>query len=75
MARAIRAGVPHRATGALAYHVLDTMVSIAESVEAGAFVEVESSASGSPALAEDWDPTAAKLQERFNDNSASDQVA
>jgi hypothetical protein len=31
MARAIRAGVPHRATGALAYHVLDAMVSIAES--------------------------------------------
>ena len=30
MARSIRAGVPHRATGELAYHVLDAMVSISE---------------------------------------------
>ena len=37
MARSIRAGVPHRATGNLAYHVLDTMVSISESVESGTF--------------------------------------
>jgi predicted dehydrogenase len=61
MARAIRAGVPHRATGNLAYHVLDTMVSISESVESGTFVDVESSAPASPALPEDWDPTAATL--------------
>ena len=33
MARSIRAGVPHRATGDLAYHVLDTMVSISESID------------------------------------------
>jgi hypothetical protein len=58
MARSIRAGLPHRATGNLAYHVLDTMVSISESVESGTFVDVESSAPTSPALPEDWDPTA-----------------
>ena len=40
MARSIRAGVPHRATGELAYHVLDAMVSISESVDSGEFVQV-----------------------------------
>lgn len=61
MARSIRTGVPHRATGHLAYHVLDTMVSISESMESGTFVGVESSAPLSPALPEDWDPTAPTL--------------
>ena len=41
MARAIRAGVPHRVPGELAYHVLDAMVSIAESVDSGEFVAVK----------------------------------
>ena len=48
MARAIRAGVPHRATGELAYHVLDTMVSIAESIETGTLVDLESTAPAVP---------------------------
>lgn len=61
MARSLRAGVPHRATGNLAYHVLDTMVAISESVESGTFVNVESSAPDSPALPEDWNPTTATL--------------
>jgi predicted dehydrogenase len=61
MARAIRAGVPHRAQGDLAYHVLDTMVSIAESIETGEFVKVDSSAAPARPLPEDWDPTAATL--------------
>ena len=61
MARSLRAGVPHRATGNLAYHVLDTMVAISESMEAGTFIDVESSAPASPALPEDWDPTASTL--------------
>ncbi|MGP4031115.1 Gfo/Idh/MocA family protein [Pseudarthrobacter sp. 1C304] len=63
MARSIRAGVPHRATGDLAYHVLDAMVSISESMESGTFVDVASSAPASPALPEDWLPEAATLQE------------
>ena len=61
MGRAIRAGRTHRATGELAYHVLDTMVSISESIESHRFVEVASSITPAPALPEDWDPTAATL--------------
>ena len=61
MARSIRAGVPHRATGNLAYHVLDTMVSISESIGSGAFIEVESYAPTSAALPEDWEPSARTL--------------
>lgn len=61
MARSLRAGVPHRATGNLAYHVLDTMVSISESMESGTFIDVESSAPASAALPEDWDPAASTL--------------
>lgn len=61
MARAIREGRPHRAQGELAYHVLDAMVSITESIGSGNFVEVESSTTPVPALPEDWDPTAATL--------------
>ena len=56
MARAIRQGKPHRAQGAMGYHVLDTMIAIAESVESRAFVEVESSVDKPPLLPEDWDP-------------------
>jgi predicted dehydrogenase len=61
MARAIREGRPHRAQGALAYHVLDTMIAIAESVESRAFVEVDSSVDKPPLLPEDWDPLAATV--------------
>ena len=61
MARSIRAGLPHRANGNLAYHVLDTMVSIYESVESGTFVDVESTTPVSPALPEDWDATVSTL--------------
>ncbi|TDK23485.1 Gfo/Idh/MocA family oxidoreductase [Arthrobacter crusticola] len=61
MARALRSGVPHRAQGELAYHVLDTMVSISESIDTGAFVGVDSSAAPAPALPEDWDPAEATL--------------
>jgi predicted dehydrogenase len=56
MARALREGRPHRAQGALAYHVLDTMIAIAESVEARAFVEVDSSVDKPPLLPDDWNP-------------------
>ena len=61
MARSIRAGVPHRATGQLGYHVLDTLVSISESVDSGTFVDVESSAPASATLPEDWEPAEATL--------------
>jgi predicted dehydrogenase len=61
MARSLRAGTSHRATGALAYHVLDTMVSISESASASVFVDVESSAPPSAVLPEDWAPETATL--------------
>ena len=58
MARALREGRPHRAQGALGYHVLDTMIAIAESVESRAFVDVGSSVDKPPLLPDDWDPMA-----------------
>lgn len=61
MARALRAGTAHRATGDLAYHVLDTMVSISESVETGSFVDVTSNAPVSATVPEDWAPETATL--------------
>ena len=61
MARAIREDRPHRATGALAYHVLDVMVSIAESGRRGEFVQVESTVEPAPLLPTDWDPKAATV--------------
>lgn len=54
--RSLRAGVPHRASGQLAYHVLDTMASIIESIERRDFVAVASSAPQSEALPMEWDP-------------------
>lgn len=59
MARAIREGRPHRAQGELAYHVVDTMVSISESIELGSLVDVQSKVAAVPVLPEDWDPTEA----------------
>ena len=56
MARALREGRPHRAQGLLGYHVLDTMIAIAESVESRAFVDVASSVDKPPLLPDDWDP-------------------
>ncbi|MET1051652.1 MAG: Gfo/Idh/MocA family oxidoreductase [Mycetocola sp.] len=61
LARAIREDRPHRASGELAFHVVDTMVSIAESAESGEFVTVASSAPSVPPLPADWDPRAATL--------------
>ena len=61
MARAIRAGQPHRAQGALAYHVLDIMVSISDAVETGEWTAVESTVDVAPTLPDDWDPKASTL--------------
>ena len=55
MARAIRTGRPHRATGELGYHVLDTMVSAQESAARGAFVAVESTVDPIEAVPVDFD--------------------
>jgi len=56
MARAGREGRPHRAQGALAYHVLDTMIAINDAIDAVSYVKVESTVEVPPLLPEDWDP-------------------
>lgn len=61
LARAIRAGVPERASGALAYHVLDAMQAIEESAADGRSVLLQSTADIPPALPIDWDPYARTL--------------
>jgi len=42
LARSLSGGVPARACGKLAYHILDVMCSITDSAEKGSFVKVES---------------------------------
>ncbi|WP_062009347.1 Gfo/Idh/MocA family protein [Streptomyces hygroscopicus] len=61
MARAIRTGQPHIATGELGYHVLDTLVSIDESVTSGETVRVDSRVPEIPLVPEDRDPYGASL--------------
>ncbi|HEY0246992.1 MAG TPA: Gfo/Idh/MocA family oxidoreductase [Gryllotalpicola sp.] len=61
LARAIRAGVPERASGEQAFHALDIMVSTIEAAERGEWVEVESTFTPTPVLPEDWSPAEATL--------------
>ena len=61
MARAIREGRPHRAQGALAYHILDVMVAVAEAGERDEVVTVQSTVQKPALLPEDWDPKAATV--------------
>jgi predicted dehydrogenase len=61
LARAIRAGVPERASGEVAYHVLDAMLAIEESLTTGEPVTVESTVAVPPALPAGWDPYAKTL--------------
>ncbi|QSB22831.1 Gfo/Idh/MocA family protein [Curtobacterium sp. 24E2] len=56
LARSLRAGDENRVPGALAFHVLDVMVSIAAAAERGEAVLVESTVSPSQTLPEGWDP-------------------
>jgi hypothetical protein len=42
LAHAIRSGRPHRASGALAYHVLDIMHTLYQSAETGSHMEIAS---------------------------------
>jgi predicted dehydrogenase len=61
LARAIREDRPHRADGALAYHVLDVMTAIGEAADSGAFVPIESSTVIAELLPDDWDPFASTV--------------
>lgn len=61
MARAIRNGVSHRASGELAFHVLDIMCAVDDAVSTGGYVPVESTVEPAELLPADWDPHAATL--------------
>jgi predicted dehydrogenase len=61
MARAIRAGLPPRASGQLSYHVLDVMLAIEESAATGRPVDVESTAPEVPPLDAGWSSATAAL--------------
>jgi predicted dehydrogenase len=56
MARAIRCGVPHRASGEMALHVLEMMAAIERSAAGSGFESVESVFDIPAELAPDWDP-------------------
>lgn len=61
LARAIRSGEPERASGELAYHVLDAMLAIEESLTKGQPVTVASTVEVPPALPADWSPFTSTL--------------
>jgi predicted dehydrogenase len=61
MARAIRAGQPHRASAEVALHVLEMMAGIAESAQSGRFVALKSGAERPEPLPAAWDPLARTL--------------
>jgi predicted dehydrogenase len=54
MAAALRTGRPHRASGDLAFHVLDVMHAIHEAAESGRHVEIGSSVGRPAPLTADW---------------------
>jgi predicted dehydrogenase len=56
MARAIRSGQPHRASGRLALHVLDALLATEESIDKEGPVEVRSELEQTSAVPADWDP-------------------
>ncbi|MEV0596764.1 Gfo/Idh/MocA family protein [Nonomuraea cavernae] len=61
LARSLRAGTPHRASGALALHVLELMTAIEGSAERGEFRPVESTCPIPEPLPPDWNPHEATL--------------
>jgi hypothetical protein len=57
MIRAIDAGVPERASGTLAAHVLDILLGIRDAAERGIPVGIDSTVDRIPPLPEQFDPT------------------
>jgi predicted dehydrogenase len=58
MARALRSGASHRASGEIALHVLEIMEAIERSISGGSFEPVRTTFSAPDALEADWDPYA-----------------
>jgi len=56
MASSIRAGVAHRASGELGYHVLDALTAIDHAATSRSCVEVQSTVESPEALPDGWDP-------------------
>jgi predicted dehydrogenase len=61
LARAIRGGAAHRASGELAQHVLELMTSVTDSAERHGVVELESRVPDVRVLPDAWDPAEATL--------------
>jgi predicted dehydrogenase len=61
MARAIRGGIEPRASGRLAFHVLEAMLAVEKSAETGEPVSITSHVDPVPSLDANWDPTAVTL--------------
>lgn len=61
MARSLRAGTPHRASGALALHVLEIMTAIGDAGEDGQSRRLHTTSPTPPPLPDGWDPHAATL--------------
>ena len=61
LARCIRSGSQPLASGALGYHILDTLLAIDEAMASGHTVSVESNVEPVPLVAEDWDPFTATI--------------
>lgn len=61
MARALRAGVPHRAQGEIAAHVLDVMVAIETAIAEGSVLEIDSRFAPVEPMPEDFDPFGSTL--------------
>ncbi|WP_405578924.1 Gfo/Idh/MocA family protein [Streptomyces sp. NBC_01190] len=61
MARSIRGGTPHRASGELAQHVLELMSTVTDCAEHHTFADLEPRAPQIPLLPADWTPETATL--------------
>jgi predicted dehydrogenase len=62
MARSLRTGTPHRASGALALHVLEIMTAIGDAGEDGESRHLRTTSPTPPPLPDNWDPHANTLE-------------
>jgi predicted dehydrogenase len=71
LARCIRSGGHPRASGDVAYHVLDAIIAIDESVRTGRTVDVVSRIDPIPLLDEAWDPFASTVSGTHQEEGSS----
>lgn len=75
LARSIRGGSPERASGELAYHVLDVLLGIQESAGTGDPVNIGSAATSPQPLPQGWDPAMATLAVDARRGPSSSSIA